>query len=363
MSGPQQSSPIFPPNSSQSDASTTGRGSSLIGNDVGNRRRRLGWMFEAVCGGAAWSSLAMLALLLVSIVFLSWGRVNWEFLTSYDSSVNPAKAGVLAGLWGSFWLMLLIVGISVPVGVGAAVYLEEYASNTWYTRLIRINLANLAGVPSIVYGILGLTAFVRMFGLFDPNGFVSRMVGGNVDAIRLAGVKIPLPFGPAVLSGALTLSLLVLPVVIVASQEALRAVPGSIRHASLALGATRWQTIRHQVLPASISGILTGVILAVSRAVGETAPLVMVGAAVFYRRTPGRIESPMDVLQNPGGLVHAPFDDYTALPMTIYSWAKEPGADYQQAAAAGIVVLLAGLLLMNGLAITIRNRHESKGGH
>lgn len=344
------------------DTSTSPRAASSLMSSTG-KSRRPGWMFETVCGGAAWSSVGMLLLLLLSIVYLSWGRVNWAFLTSFDSSVSPEKAGILAGLWGSFWLMLLILGISVPVGVGAAVYLEEYASDTWFTRLIRINLANLAGVPSIVYGILGLTAFVRMFGLFDPNGLVARIAGGEVHAVTVAGIRIPLPLGESVLTGAFTLSLLVLPVVIVASQEALRGVPGSIRHASLALGATRWQTIRHQVLPASIPGILTGVILAVSRAVGETAPLVMVGAAVFYRRTPGHINSPMDAIRNPGSVAQAPFDDYTALPMTIYNWAKEPGAAYQQAAAAGIVVLLVGLLMMNGLAITIRNRHESKGGH
>ncbi|MCA9053187.1 MAG: phosphate ABC transporter permease PstA [Planctomycetaceae bacterium] len=313
--------------------------------------RREGWMFRAVCGGAAWSSVAMLVLLLSTILWMGAGRLSWDFLTRYDSAVNPDKAGVLAGLWGSFWLMILTMLLSVPVGVGAAIYLEEYASENWLTRLIRINLANLAGVPSIVYGILGLTAVVRMFGVFD---------GTSVQAINLLGVRVPLPLGSCVLSGALTLGLLVLPVVIVASQEALRAVPSSIREASFALGATKWQTIRHQLLPASLPGILTGVILAVSRAVGETAPLIMVGAAVFYRHSPGGIESPWQLITSPGGLTRAPFDDYTALPMVVYNWAKQPTEAYQYAAAAGIVVLLVSLLVLNALAIYIRNRYQRR---
>ena len=313
--------------------------------------RREGWVFRTLCGGAAWSSLAMLVILLGTILWMGAGRLSWDFLTRYDSMVSPEKAGVLAGLWGSFWLMILTMLLSVPIGVGAAVYLEEYASDNMVTRLIRINLANLAGVPSIVYGILGLTAIVRMFGLFDA---------GNVTAVNVLGARIPLPLGPCVLSGAMTLGLLVLPVVIVAGQEALRAVPSSIREASFALGATKWQTIRHQLLPASLPGILTGVILAISRAVGETAPLIMVGAAVFYRHSPGGIESPLQLLTNPGGVAKAPFDDYTALPMVVYNWAKQPKDEYQYAGAAGIVVLLTSLLMLNALAIFIRNRYQQR---
>jgi phosphate transport system permease protein len=313
--------------------------------------RRESWMFRAVCGGAAWSSVAMLAILLSAILWMGAGRLSWEFLTRFDSAVNPERAGVLAGLWGSFWLAMLTILIAVPIGVGAAIYLEEYAVDNRLTRLIRVNLSNLAGVPSIVYGILGLTAIVRMFDLF---------VGSSVQAVTVAGVRIPLPLGPTVLSGALTLGLLVLPVIIVAGQEALRAVPSSIREASLALGATKWQTVRHQILPAALPGMLTGVILALSRAVGETAPLIMVGAAVFYRHAPGGIESPFDALREPGRLAQAPFDSYTALPMQIYNWAKQPSEAYKQAAAAGIVVLLSGLLLLNGLAISIRNRYQRK---
>jgi phosphate transport system permease protein len=320
--------------------------------------RREGWMFRAVCGGAAWSSVVMLAILLLAVLYMGAGRLSWDFLTNYDSAVNAEKAGVLAALWGSFWLMIMTMLFAVPIGVGAAVYLEEYATDNRLTRLIRINLANLAGVPSIVYGILGLTVFVRMFGLFGSDGLLSRLAGGEIVSATVLGVRIPLPFGATVVSGALTLSLLVLPVVIVAGQESLRAVPASIREASLALGATRWQTIRHQILPASIPGILTGVILAISRAVGETAPLVMVGAAVFFRHAPGDIDSPMAALREPAGIVQAPFDDYTALPMVIYNWVKQPGDAFQHAAAAGIIVLLACLLMLNALAIYIRNRYQ-----
>ncbi|MEZ6064927.1 MAG: phosphate ABC transporter permease PstA [Planctomycetaceae bacterium] len=318
-------------------------------------KRESGW-FRWLCGGAAWSSMLMLMLLLASVAYLGLGRLSWDFISNFDSQIDPSKSGVLAGLWGSFWLMALTVLFTVPVGVGAAIYLEEYASDDWFTRMIQVNLSNLAGVPSIVYGILGLTAFVRMFGLFDRGGTIAEMLGGQVQAVRVLGVSIPLPFGSAVLSGALTLSLLVLPVVIVAGQEALRAVPASIRQASLALGATKWQTIRHQILPAALPGILTGVILAVSRAVGETAPLVMVGAAVFFRHSPGGINSPMDAVRDPSSVLQAPFDDYTALPMIIYNWVKF--RDYQEAAAAGIIVLLSCLLLMNGAAIIIRNKYQ-----
>jgi phosphate transport system permease protein len=308
-------------------------------------------MFRGLCGGAAWSSVVILAVLLAAVLWMGAGRLSWSFLTRYDSAIMPENAGVLAGLWGSFWLMLLTMLFAVPIGVAAAIYLEEYASDNRLTRLIRLNLSNLAGVPSIVYGILGLTAIVRMFGLFENSG---------VSAVGVAGIRISLPLGPCVLAGAMTLSLLVLPVVIVAGQEALRAVPATIRQASYALGATQWQTIRQQVLPAAMPGILTGVILAISRAVGETAPLIMVGAAVFFRHTPGEIETPLDALRHPAALAQAPFDHYTALPMQIYNWAKQPADAHREAAAAGIVVLLAALLLLNGLAIYVRNRYQKR---
>ena len=221
------------------------------------------------------------------------GWLSWSFLTSYDSR-HPEQAGVLAGLWGSFWLVSLATLVAVPVGVGAALFLEEYGKKGWLRTLIEINLSNLAGVPSIVYGILGMAVFVKMFGVFRNHPKILDVW------LPFTHLQIPLPFGRTVLAGALTLALLILPIVIVASREALRAVPPSIRHASYALGATHWQTVRHQVLPAAIPGIFTGVILAVSRAIGETAPLLMVGAAVFVAATPGGIESPADVLRQAG---------------------------------------------------------------
>jgi phosphate transport system permease protein len=287
---------------------------------------------------ATWFGVVVLVVLLVSVAWQARQRVGWEFVTSHDSTLHPERAGVWGGLMGSLWLMLLTAIFSVPVGVGAAIYLEEYAGDTRMTRLIRVNLANLAGVPSIVYGILGLTVFVRMFGLFSKNG-----PAAGIDAVNVLGVRIPLPFEDRIISGALTLSLLILPIIIVASQEALRAVPPSIRHASFALGATRWETIRYQVLPVSLPGICTGVILALSRAIGETAPLVMVGAATFYLRTPD-----------------GPFSFYTAIPMQIYNWVTQPQPEYREAAATAILVLLTGLLFLNGMAIYIRNHYQKK---
>jgi phosphate transport system permease protein len=305
--------------------------------------------------------VAILTVLLGLVVVQAWGWVDWRFLTSFDSR-KPADAGILAGLWGTFWVILLTIFFSVPVGIGAAIYLEEYAGDNRLTRLIRTNLANLAGVPSIVYGILGLTVFVRMFDIFDEGGIVQQVTGTVVDGITLwttaAGdeVRIPLPFGPSVVSGALTLSLLILPVIIVASQEALRAIPPSLRHASLALGATRWQTIRHQVLPAGLPGIVTGVILAISRAIGETAPLILAGAVAFGLFAPGNIERPQQVFTDPAGLVEAPFDKYTVLPLQVYNWAKMNKVEFHHRSAAAVLVLLAILLLLNGLATYIRHR-------
>jgi phosphate transport system permease protein len=226
-----------------------------------------------------------------------------------------------------------------------------------------LNISNLAGVPSIVYGILGLTVFVRMFGLFAEASTVSIPLGfGSLD--------IPLPLGKSMLSGALTLSLLILPVVIIASQEALRAVPQSIRHGSLALGATKWQTIWNQVLPAALPGIMTGVILALSRAIGETAPIIVVGAASYIRFIPGRpsvvvdgrnVESAAAYLTDPQNLLDVPSDQYTAMPLQIYEWVSNtPDPEFKNIAAAAIIVLLAVLLLMNGLAVYIRYHFSKK---
>jgi phosphate transport system permease protein len=209
-------------------------------------------IFAYVCACCAFASIAVLLLLLWQMVQFAWGWLDWQFLTSFDSQLSAHKAGVKAALVGSLYLIGLTTLFAVPIGVGAAIYLEEYAQQSPWRGFVQTNIANLAGVPSIVYGILGLGLFVR--------------------GIRL---------GPGVLAGALTLSLVVLPIVILASQEALRAVPSTIRQASYALGATRWQTVWYQLLPAALPGIMTGVILAVSRALGEAAPLVAIGAAGF----------------------------------------------------------------------------------
>jgi len=316
-------------------------------------RHRLGRWFEVLCRVSTWSSLIVLAILLAGIVWQAWGWLDWQFLTSFDSRI-PARAGIFAGFWGSLWVITLTTLLAVPIGVGAAVYLEEYAKPNLLTRLIQVNLSNLAGVPSIVYGILGLTVFVRMFGLFNGNRLVIEIWLG------LGTLRIPIPFDRSVVSGALTMALLVLPVVIIAAQEALRSIPASIRHGSYALGATQWQTIRYQVLPAALPGIMTGVILSISRAIGETAPLLMIGALTFIPFTPGKINSVGDAVTHPQKLLDAPFDTFTTIPIQIYNWVSRPKAEYQYTAAAGILVLLAVLLILNGVAIYIRHRFQSR---
>ena len=295
-----------------------------------NARHRWGRIFEGVCAASTWFSLVVLAVLLVGITWRAAGWLDWQYLTSFDS-YRPAAAGIRAALVGSIWVVGLTALFSVPVGVGAAVYLEEYAKPTLMTRIIQINLSNLAGVPSIMYGILGLTLFVRMLSL-----------------------------GRSVLAGALTMSLLILPTVIIAAQESLRSIPASIRHGSYALGATQWQTIRFQVLPAALPGIMTGVILSLSRAIGEAAPLIMIGALTYIAYLPGRITGVVDALTHPDKLAKAPFDSFSTIPMQIFNWVSRPKEEYQHVAAAGIVVLLVVLLLMNGAAILIRQRFQSR---
>jgi phosphate transport system permease protein len=237
-------------------------------------------------------------------------------LVSQSRSRDPAVAGFRIGIVGSLWLLVLVAVSAIPVGVGAAVFLEEHVPAGRLRRFIQTNIANLAGVPSIVYGILGLALFVRAFGTKG------------------------LALGPTLWAGGLTLSLLILPVIVIATQEALRTVPNSLRQAALALGATRWQVVRDHVLPAALPGILTGTILGLSRAIGETAPLLMVGAAGSILRLP----------KGPG-------DRYTALPVEIYNYAKEPKTEFQTVAAGGILILLMLLLTMNATAIIIRNRY------
>lgn len=321
------------------------RGQVVSFNGSTGRGKLLGNGFWLASLTATWFGVFVLAVLLISVAFQAWPYLDSDFLTNPDSQLYPEKAGVLTGLWGSFWLIVLTIMISVPVGVGAAMYLEEYARPTRLTRLIQVNLANLAGVPSIVYGILGLTVFKHMFNVFPPGTELVTPIG-----------SIPLPFGKSVLTGALTISLLILPVIIVSAQEALRAVPGSIRHASIALGASRWQTTSRQVLPAALPGILTGIILAISRAVGETAPLIMIGIPLSTRSTPGQINSLEKLFTEPSRLLDVPFGDFTVMPYQIYGWATHAKPQYVGVAAAAILVLLVVLLVLNSLAILIRNR-------
>lgn len=314
------------------------------------QRHRVSALFGWLCSVATWFSLVVLVVLLLAVTSQSYGWVTWKFLTSFDS-YRPRDAGILAGLLGSLWLIGLTALFCVPIGIGAAIYLEEYARPNWFTRVIQLNISNLAGVPSIVFGILGFTAFVRMFGISKE----AYTLG-----LGFTDVRFTIPLGRTIISGALTMTLLSLPVVIIASQEALRAVPPSIRHAAYALGATKWQTIRSQVLPAATPGIMTGVILALSRALGETAPLAVLGAATYITYAPGKLSSLQQLATKPGSVLQAPFDGFTALPLQIYNWVNELKGDFQHVAAAGIVVLLGVLLLMNGTAILIRQRFQGK---
>ncbi|MFC7442861.1 phosphate ABC transporter permease PstA [Laceyella putida] len=253
----------------------------------------------------------VLAVLLFDIFQRGWSYLTADFMNNFASRF-PSRAGIKGALWGSVWLIGITAPLTFIIGVGAAIYLEEYAKKGWLSTLIQVNISNLAGVPSIVFGMLGLTIFVRVLALKK-----------------------------SVLAGGLTLTLLVLPVVIVAAREAISSVPNSLRQASLAMGATRWQTIQNVVLPYAMPGILTGTILALSRAIGETAPLIMVGAATFLAFTPSTV-----------------FDEFSALPIQIFNWVSQPKAEFSNLAAAGIIVLLAILLTMNGIAIYLRNKFQ-----
>ncbi|MER3403080.1 MAG: phosphate ABC transporter permease PtsA [Armatimonadota bacterium] len=265
--------------------------------------------------GALVVMLAMLILtvLLVKILVDGFARLGWDFFNQFASRF-PERAGIKAALVGSLYLMLLTAAIAVPIGVGAAVYLEEFARRNWWTRLIEINITNLAGVPSIIYGLLGLQVFVRML-------WMDR----------------------SLIAGACTLVLLILPIIITAAREGLRTVPNIIRYGSLALGATQWQTVRYTVLPVALPSILTGVILSVSRAIGETAPLLVIGAYVYITRLPDSLTAP-----------------FTTLPVQIYDWISRPQTSFHQNASAGIIVLLILLLSLNAVAIYLRNRFQKR---
>ena len=256
--------------------------------------------------------LVILAILLIDVLINGLPHLDWQFLTSFPSR-RPARAGLLSALVGSIWLILLVAAFAFPVGVGAGIFLEEFAVRNPFANLVEINIANLAGVPSIIYGLLGLAVFVRVFE--------------------------PITGGRSILAGGLTLALLVLPIVIVATREALRAVPYSLREAGSALGATRWQVIWEHILPEALPGILTGTILALSRAIGETAPLIAIGALTFISFLPNSLQS-----------------SFTALPIQIYNWISRPQQDFHDLAAAGIIVLMILLLTMNSIAIFLRNK-------
>lgn len=263
-------------------------------------------------------ALLFLAALIIDTLIKGAGHLTPSFFSNFSSS-TPSMAGVKGGLIGTIWLMFTIIPISIVLGVGTAIYLEEYAKDNAFTSFIKVSISNLAGVPSVVFGLLGLTIFVR---------------GMGIEALALSN---------SVLAAALTMSLLILPVIIVASQEAIRSVPNSVREASYGLGGNKWQTIRRVVLPAAIPGILTGFILALSRALGETAPLILIGIPTVLLSLPSSV-----------------FDQFQALPMSIYNWAKLPQDEFQNVASAGIIVLLVILLLMNAIAIFLRNKYSKK---
>jgi phosphate transport system permease protein len=276
-------------------------------------RRLLDYGFQALAMFILVLALGSLAALIADVWSDGASRISWDFITGFPSR-RAQDAGIFHALSGSIFVILVTALLAVPIGVASAIYLEEYGRRNLVARLIEINITNLAAVPSIIYGLLGLGLFVRALGM-----------------------------GRSVLAGASTLALLVLPVVILATREALRAVPSSIREGSYALGATKWQTIWFQVLPIALPGILTGMILALSRAIGETAPLISIGALTFVAFAPDGIWSP-----------------FTVLPIQIFNWVSRPQVEFQTNAAAGILVLLALLLTMNAAAIWLRDRYQKK---
>lgn len=278
------------------------------------QRRVIAVGFAVLCGMATMVGIVVLAALLTDVIGDGAKRLSWDFLTGFPSRF-PDRAGIGAALVGSAWVMVLTTLVAFPLGVGTAIWLQEYAPRNRWRRLIEVNIANLAGVPSIVYGILGLALFVRALGL-----------------------------GRSLLAAGLTLALLVLPVVIIASQEALKAVPSTIRLGSYALGATKWETIRYQILPMAMPGIMTGTILALARAIGEAAPVIMVGALGFVAFIPV-----------------SPMDPYTVLPFQIFNWVSRPQPAYHEIAAAASIVLLVLLLSMSAVAVWLRNKYSRRG--
>ncbi len=289
------------------------RSSSLQASGNLPRRRKIASSMRWVLMAATMFAVVVLAVLLWYIISRGWSSLSWGLLAN-NPSRKPERAGLGIAISGTLWIISLTLLIAFPMGVAAAIYLEEYAPKNRWTRILQINISNLAGVPSVVYGLLGLGIFVEWMHI-----------------------------GRVVLAGALTMALLSLPVIIISSQEALRAIPWSLREAAYGVGATRWQVTVSHVLPAAIPGILTGVILAVSRAIGETAPLLVAGAAGFLTRKPTGF-----------------FDSYTTIPIQIYNWMSRPQPEFRDLAFAGIIVMLALLVSMNLIAIVVRQRFSAK---
>jgi phosphate transport system permease protein len=277
------------------------------------RNRRIDTAFKYVGIFCTFFGIVMLLIFIGNILIDGLTRINWDFLTNLPSR-RAEKAGILTAWTGTAWILALTAIVAIPLGVAAGIYLQEYGKKNRMANIVELNIANLAGVPSIIYGLLGLEIFVRVSNL-----------------------------GGSLLAGAFTLALLILPIIIVATREALKAVPNSLREASYGMGATKWQTIWHQVLPAAMGGILTGIILALSRAVGETAPLIVIGALAYV---PFVADSPMD--------------EFTVLPIQIFNWVSRPQAEFLTNGAAAIIILLVITFVMNGIAVYLRNKWQKK---
>lgn len=284
-----------------------------------------GAAFQAICLLANFMALLFLGVILVQIISDGHAGLSIDFITGFPSR-DPSRAGILPAAVGTIYMMLLTALFSIPMGVGAAIFLEEYSSRAPFIHFIRLNIQNLAGVPSIVYGILGLTLFVR--------------------GLRIDSLGLELSFGRSLMSGSLTMALVILPIITISTQEALRAVPETYRLAGFGIGMTRWQVVRYQVLPMAMPGIMTGIILSLSRAIGESAPLIMMGALMFVAFLPAN-----------------PLDSFTVLPIQIFNWAGRPQKAFHDVAASGIIVLLLILILMNATSIILRNYFQTKLKH
>ncbi len=282
------------------------------------RRQALSRLSRYVLLSATLFAVAVLVYLAIDVIQAGWSRISLDFFTNYPSR-RPLNAGLRSSLLGWLWLMGTVIVMAIPLAVGTAIFIEEFAPKNWVTSLIRLNISNLAGVPSIIYGILGLAVFVRGFDVW--------------------GITLIPELGPTILAGALTLTLMILPMTVIASVEAIRQVPPSIRDGSLALGATRWQTVWFHILPGAVPGIMTGIILAIARAAGETAALIMIGAFAF-------------IAFDNTGLNQS----FTTVPIQIYNWTTLPQEDFRKNAAAGIIVLMVLIVGLNLIAVLIRER-------